>query len=384
MRATGRGTGAVIAGLYDAITDRRGFPGFLFGLIALLGVFRVLYPDAPSNGDLQEQLRLMADWRLVYGAGANPPLFTWLAKLANAVLGHPAAAVEMVRFGLLSLFCVLTAQTVRVMMDDARLAALAGLSAFAIYAVGWEMQFRYTNTMLLIASIPATLLVLLRLDRDTGPVAYAEFAVVTAFGFYGSHSYDIVWIAFVGAALMDQRLRGRLLHRRMVPAALLALLLLSPLIYWFATHSGIPADLDRLRIVPLAYGSAIVPPVSALSDLAWAMAGLLAPLVPILLLLWPRAFGRVKDAGDADRTRHRALLRRYLLIAAAFLIAGIVMFGVERTPQRYLYVLLPILPLIYLRLAAAGFVTPRRAWFAAILALLAVSTVVGVWVRGVS
>jgi len=372
----------LIASLYAAVTDRRGFPAFLIILIAILCVLRVIYADTPPNGDLKDQLKLMAEWRLAYGA--NPPLFTWLAKLPDGALGHAVAAVELVRFSMLWLFCLLTAHTVKAMTDDGRLAALAGLSAFAIYAVGWETLFRYTDTLVLIASIPMTLAVLLRLDRDNGPASYGLLAVVSAVGFYGNHAYDIVWTAFVGAALMDERLRGRLLHRRVVPGALLALLLLSPLIYWLATAADMANGLEKLRIVPLAYAPGIVPPASALADLAWAIGGMLVPLVPILILLWPRAFGRVKDAGDADRTRYRALLRRYLLIASALLVAGILMFGVERTPQRYLYVLLPYLPLVYLRLAAAGFVTPRRAWFAAILAVLAVSSVVGVFVRGVT
>ena len=138
----------------------------------------------------------MAEWRLVYGAGANPPLFTWLAKLVDGVLGHPVAAVELVRFAMLWLFCLLTGHTVRAMTGDGRLAALAGLSAFAIYAVGWETLFRYTNTMMLIASIPLTLAALLRLDRDNGAASYVLLAVVSAFGFYGKHTYDVVWIAF--------------------------------------------------------------------------------------------------------------------------------------------------------------------------------------------
>ncbi len=369
------------ATLYAAVTDRRGFPAFLTGLVVILCVLRVIFHDSPPNDDLKDQLKLMAEWRLVYGAGANPPLFTWLAKLASGALGHPVAAVELVRFAMLWLFCLLTAHTVRAMTGDGRLAALAGLSAFAIYAVGWEALFRYTNTMMLIASIPMMLAALLRLDRDNGPASYVLFALVSAFGFYSKHAYDVVWIAFVCAALMDARLRGRLLHRRIVPAVLLALLLLSPLIYWLAAAVDMTSDLEKLRIVPLAYAPAVVPPLSVVSALAWALVGLLVPLVPILLLLWPRAFGRVKDAGDSDRTRHRALLRRYLLIAAAFLLVDVLMFGMDRDPQRQLYILLPVLPLIYLRLAAAGFVTPRRAWFAAMLVILALAAAVGVAVR---
>jgi hypothetical protein len=96
-------------------------------------------------------------------------------------------------------------------------------------------------------------------------------------------------------------------------------------------------------------------------------AGLVAPLFVILLVLCPGAFWRVRDAGDLERARWRRLLARYLLIILALLVAGIFILGMRRFQLRYVYVLLPVLPWAFLRLAAAGFGGLRRQQLAAAL-----------------
>ncbi len=357
----------MIAALHDAVTGRRGFPIVLTLIILAYWLLRVLYPDTPSNDDVKEQLWMMVDWRLGYGSGANPPLFTWLVMVVDGVVRAAVPSVEIVRFVVFWLFCYMSAYVIRVMTGDDRLSALAGLAPLAVYAVGWEAVFRHSNTMLLILSIPLTLTALLRLDRRDDWGAYLIIAAVTAFGFYSKYNYAIVCAGFWGAALMDTRLRARMLDRRMIVALLAVLLLLAPLLHWIAGHySGMLAH-GRLRIDLQPTYRAVPVPVSALADLAVQGAGLVAPLFVILAVLCPRAFWRVRDAGDIDRARWRRLLGRYLLIVLALLVAGIFILGMRRFQLRYVYVLLPVLPWAFLRLAAAGFGVVRRRQLAAAL-----------------
>lgn len=374
----------MIASLHDIVTDRRGFPVFLTVILAVYCALRLTFPDAPSNADVVEQVKMMSAWRLGYGSGANPPLFTWLAILVDKALAAPALAVELVRFAMLWLFCLFTAGTVRAMTDDARLGALAGLSAFAIYAVGWEALFRNTNTMMLIASIPMTLGALVRLDRGRDAGAYLAVAAATAFGFYSKYTYAVVWVGFFGAALFDARLRARLLDRRMLLAMIVVVLLLSPLFYWAAEHFDAMMNHGRRRFYTPPHYPQLGVYVSAMVDIAVAAAGLLVPLLPILLLVFPRLLVRVTDAGDFQRRRWRRLLRRYLAITIVSMIAGILAFRVTHFQTRYIYVLLPILPLAFLRVASAGSRTRPRQWLAAILVLMAISVAAGMTYRGVT
>jgi 4-amino-4-deoxy-L-arabinose transferase-like glycosyltransferase len=374
--------GDLIAGLHDAVTGRRGFPVFLTVIVLGFLAIRVLFPDGPSNDDVKEQLWMAVDWRMGYGSGANPPLFTWLVRIVDSGVGSIVVSAEIVRFALLWLFCFLSALFVMQATDDRRLATLAGLAPLAAYAVGWEALFRHSNTMLLIASIPLTLLTLTRLDRRADWPGYLLFALVTAFGFYSKYNYGVVWIGFIVAALFDDRLRRRLLDWRMIAALVLALLLLSPLLYWISGHLDGMLSHGRARIAEAPERPTLPIALSALLDLAVAFAGLLVPLFVMVAVLCPRAFGRVRDTGGTDPARWRRLLTRYLVVVLAILVAGIFALDTTRFQTRYVYVLLPVLPWIFLRMAATGFGGRRRQWLAAAMVVLTVLVMAGAAIRG--
>lgn len=375
----------MIGALHDAVTSRRGFPVFLTLVAVAFCLLRVLFPDAPSSDDVKEQLWMAVDWRLGYGSGANPPLFTWLVRIVDAALGATLVSVEVVRFALLWLFCMLSAHVVRAISGDDRLAALAGIAPFTVVAIGWNALFHYTNTMLLIVSVPLTLAALLRLDRDGGWRAYGFFALVTAFGFYSKYTYAVVWLGFLAAALLDRRLRARLLSRRMALALVLAGLLLSPLLHWLAAHSGNLLSHGRARVAEPPHHPALPGPASALVDVAATAAGLVVPLVAMLLAVCPRAFfWRVPESGDAERTRWRALLGRYLGVVFALIVATILTLGIRQFEVRHALLLLPVLPWLFLRLAAAGFGGRPRQWLAAGMIGVILLVIAGTAVRGVT
>lgn len=374
----------MIAKLHAAVTGRRGFVIFLTSVLVAACVLRILFPNAPSNDDVKEQLWMSVDWRLGYGSGANPPLFTWLVKIVTAAVGSTLAAVELVRFALLWTFCMLSAHVVRVMTGDARLAPLAGLAPLAVFAVGWEGLFRHSNTMLLIVSIPMTIAALLRLDRRGDWTGYLMFAAASAFGFYSKYNYAIVWLGLCAAALMDSRLRARLLHPRMIAALLVALLLLSPVLYWAVEHFDAMLGHGRLRLNMRPTYSAVPAVVSALMDLVAAVAGLILPLFAILLVLCPRAFLPAIPVDDGDRSRWHGVLVRYLLTVAAVLVASVFVFGMAHFQTRYVYVMVPVLTLAFLRLAAAELGERRQQWLAATLVVVILLVIAGAALRGVT
>lgn len=375
---------AAVSRFLDAIASMRGFTVFLSLAVIGFGLIRLSFPDGPSNDDVKEQIWMAVDWRLGYGSGANPPLFTWLVRSVDGAVGKVVVSTEIVRFALLWLFCFVSARVVSLMTGDERLAALAGLAPFAVYAVGWEALFRHSNTMLLIVSIPLTLLALMQLDRRAGWPAYFLFGAVTAFGFYSKYNYGIVWIGFVAAALMDERLRRRLMDRRTLAALLFAALLLSPLAHWISGHLDGMLSHGRSRISEAPEHPGLPVALSALLDLFVSAAGLLVPLFVVLAALCPRAFWHVRDAGNTDLARWRRFLTRYLIIAVGMLVAGIFVLGTTRFQTRYVYILLPVLPWIFLRLAAVGFGGTRRRWLAAALVLLIVFVMAGAVARGIT
>lgn len=376
--------GGIVASLHDAVTGRWGFPVFLTLVMTAFWLLRVSFPEAPANADVKEQLWLSVGWKLGYSSGANPPLFNWLVVAADGVLGTAVPAVELVRFALLWLFCYFSAEAFRGMTSDARLGALAGLAPLSVFAVGWEALFRHSNTMLLMAAIAMTLFALQRLDRRNDAVAYLFFGLATAVGFYSKYNYAVVWIGFLAAAMTDERLRRRLLDRRMVAALLLALLLLAPLLYWVAGHIDGIVGHGRMRMNEKPAFPALPGQMSALLDLAAKAAGLVLPLFAILLVLCPRAFRRPGSAGGVEPARWGRLVGRYVLIVAAILVVAVFVSGMTRFQARYVYVLLPVLSLAFLRLAAAGISVRRRQWLAAALVAVIVLVIAGTAYRGVT
>lgn len=368
--------------VHDAVTSRRGFVIVLTTVVVAFCGLRIYFSDSPSNIDVKEQLWMAVDWRMGYGSGANPPLFTWLVRLVDMVLGSIAASTEIVRFASLWLFCFLSAFTLRRMTGDAALAALSGLAPFAVFAVGWEALFRHSNTILLMASIPMTLAALLRLDRRDDLRAYLLLGLAVAFGFYSKYNYALVFSGFAVAALCDRALRRRLFDRRILISLGVALLLLTPLLQWISGHLGGMLDHGRLRLGGGANYPGLPVEVSATIDLVVVGSGLIMPLFAILLVMCPRAALPLRDTGDEGGPRWRRFLAIYLGVVLLLLLAGIALSGAVEFHDRYVYVLLPVLPLAFLRLHAAGFRgLPRRLLAIALVAVI-LSVMAGTAYRG--
>jgi hypothetical protein len=170
----------------------------------------------------------------------------------------------------------------------------------------------------------------------------------------------------------------------MIAALLLVLLLASPLLHWVAGHLDGMLGHGRMRLAERPAYPALPGWLSALADLVAHTAGLVVPLFLILLPLCPRAFGRFAGDGDVDRLRWCRLIRRYLLIVFVALMGAILALGSTRFQARYVYVLVPVLPLAFLRLAAAGFGGRRRQWLALALVVVILLVIAGAIFRGVT
>lgn len=368
--------------LSDTVTSRLGFLAYLTSVMAGFWLLRVTFPKGPSNADVFEQFWMMVSWKWSYGSGANPPLFTWLVKIVDTVIGMPALSVETVRFAFLWLLCFLSAQCFRTMTGDGRLAALAGFAPLSVYAIGWEALFRHSNTLMLMVSIPLTFIAIVRLGNNRNWGAYLFFGLVTAFGFYSKYNYAIVWCGIMVAALFDRDLRGSLLHPRMIGALMLTLLLMSPLLHWISNNlPGILSHGQNHLQRPPNHPS-LPGPLSALVDMVVHALGMLVPLYIFLLIICPSAFSRSARAGAT--LRWQRLHERYLLFVFGALVTTVFLLGAGEFPLRYIYVLLPVIPLAFLRLAGAGVGSHAFRGLTTIIAGLIVLIMVGTAYRGVT
>jgi hypothetical protein len=300
--------------MYRLATTRRGFLIYLTLVVAALYALRVIFGDRPGNIDVREQLDFIGAWKLGYSTGANPPLFTWLANLAYAVIGEPVAAAELVRFVMLWLACLLTWLAVRRLLVDGRLAALAGLAPFSSIMLGWEAIFRYSNTTMLIMSVAFTFYALVRLDQRSALPSYLLLGVAIGVGLMSKLNYAVFVAALAAGALTDAGLREHLRDWRSFATLGVATAIFSPFLIWFATRSGAVLSHGHHRVtLPPSYEYLSVPvPVSLLLDVVVGVAGIGLPLLVLPAAMCGRhgrpaalsALPRGSSGGD-DRANRR-------------------------------------------------------------------------------
>jgi 4-amino-4-deoxy-L-arabinose transferase-like glycosyltransferase len=372
--------------MYRLTTTRRGFLVYLTLIMAALYVLRVTFNDAPQNIDVREQLAFIGAWTLGYGSGANPPLFTWLAKLAHAVIGKPVAAIELIRFVALWLACVFTWLAARRLLTDGRLAALAGLAPFSSIMLGWEAIFRYSNTTLLIMSVAFAFYALVRLDQRPSLASYLLLGVAIGVGLMSKVNFAVFLVALAAGALCDPGLRARLLDRRMVVSLGAAAVIVSPLVVWLATRSQNALSHGHQRMtLPPSYEYLDVPiSISLLLDVMVGMAGIGVPLLVLVALLAPLAFRPGWGVATGDARRYQRCLAIHLAVMLGLIFVGLLLFEVTQLQVRYFFVFGLLIMLTILRVAAANLSEARLRVFGTIVAAIPTVAVMAALVRGMT
>ena len=369
----------MIAAIHDFVTSRRGFFVFVTGVLATLWLVRAIFNDTPRNADVEWVLSVMGDWRLTYGG--VPSLMTWTEQFFTMLFGVGHLVVEFVRFSVLWLFYALTYLCARALLGDDRLAATAGLAPFAVYMVGWELLFRQNDSVMLLMSIPATLYVLILLDRQAKLSSFLLFGLVTALGLLSKYNYAIFWFALVLAALSDEVLRKRFLDKRMLLSLGVALVILSPLILRHLDNIDGLLGKGKRSLMASPSIESIPAAVSASIDLLLATLGILVPLVLIVAIFVPRGLCPLPRTPVDQGARYRRLLQVSLCILFGFILAGIFAFEISRVEQRYIYVLMLFVPYLFLRIAAARPTIAQRRGLATALAATALIAVTGTVIR---
>jgi hypothetical protein len=376
-----------------ATTDR----GFILYLSLVMAALRVIFSDAPENIDLVEQLAFLDAWKLAYSSGANPPLFTWLAKFALAVLGERVAAIELVRFVALWLACVFTWFAARRILapastnpalgqEDVRLAALAGLAPFSSIMLGWEAIFRYSNTTLLIMSIAFAFYALVRLDQRPAISSYVLLGVAVGVGLMSKVNFAVFLVALAAAALSEPGLRARLIDRRIAATLTAAAVIVSPFVIWLVTRTeAVVAHGHQRMTLPPSYGYLGVPvPVSLLLDVVVGVAGIVVPLLFFVALFAPLAFRPGWAVATGSVERYQRCISVHLAAMLALVAGGLSVFEVTQLQVHYFFAFDLLVMLVMLRVAAANPAPKRFRWLGEIIAAMPLIVVAVALVRGLT
>lgn len=188
-----------------------------------------LFPGVAE--DDAEQFYYAQSWALGY-KGSQPPLFTWLVKGAESIMGVGVGPLFAVKYATLFGFYVFYYLTARLIINDRMLAAFAALSPVAFYYIGWDSVVNYSNSLMLAASLAATLFALLRLRIHSGLGNYAILGLAIACGFLAKYNFALSLIPLLIAGLFHPEIRRNLVSFKIIITVSVVVSLVTPHAYW--------------------------------------------------------------------------------------------------------------------------------------------------------
>lgn len=338
-----------------------------FCALRLATVPAIFYDDA------LEALRGQG-WSLAY-VSSQPPLYTWIVRAAAIGLGNAPLAHALVKYACFAVAGIAIFHAARATIADVRLAAFATGSLLMVWDLGVEAHRQLTQTVLLLAFIAATWLVVVRILRDGASTGRAvALGLVIAGGALTKYSYVIYAGALALVLAFDPTARARFADRRLWLAAAIVAALVAP-------HLIAMQGLARVSAA-LFVGDAGGPVERRLTAL-WRLVSIVvvAPLaMPVVwAAVFPAAFRRA-PSGTPPQGPLETLLARWSLATLAVFALGGVAFGTFNLRPHYVEPLLVPVAILFFarlaRLAPAEIALRRFAWAilaAAVLGAFAVT-----------
>ncbi len=359
----------------QALAPMRGFLLCLGLYMLLLFALRgFLFPAASSDAAEQLLFSQSLDWGYSL---RNPPLYTWLVIASQQFFGVTIHSVAFVKFTAMFLIYLFLRQAAFGVLKDERLASVAALSPLALYLIAWDSVMNYSQTVLVAAMYPATFCALLRLDRRDGLASYAILGVAVGIGLMSKYTYAIFIISLLAAAMMDPRLRLRLLNARSLISVAIAAVIVLPHLLWFLENSAALAPLVQSKFAFPHDADPVSTAFLGLGAVVTAFFNASVPLIVLLALFFWKAFAPLRGA-SAPSDRYRRIVGASLIIMTGVIV--VLVLGAEVTRLRTHYMVLFILFPVYFfaRVQAAGVSGAALARYAGVVSVLAVIIAIAV------
>jgi 4-amino-4-deoxy-L-arabinose transferase-like glycosyltransferase len=340
----------------------------LFALLAFL-----LVADLTLSLGLSENLnpdsadQLIFGQRLALGYHDQPPLYSWMTWCSIRLFGPTALALDVVKTLVLAAIFVGVYRCSREILGDERRAALATAATLLIPTFSWHALFYLTHTNLLCAICAFTLHAVLRLRKRDTWADYAWLGVCVGLGVLSKYNYVFFAAALVAAGLTVTSVRVRLLNRRLLLSAGIALVIAGPHLLWLVGNwNAVMASLTfkaRIGQAPRSLGGLFAGTRSLVTNIII----LPAPLVACLLVIFPQVLRR-REVADEGET----LLGRFFLAVVVLMLLQVA-GGAVRFHERWLQPFTILTPIYFFtRLRDVELPAPRLFAFRAALMVVVV------------
>ena len=319
--------------------------GLLHGLMRLL---------ISASAELDEAEQLLLSQSLALGYTDQPPLYTWLLIVVQALVGVNVLSLTVLKHLLLfgTYACLFLAA--RGVLQNAHLALLAALSLWFIPQIAWESVRDLTHSVLVTSLSAGCLYVTLALVRDGLTRHYFVLGPLLGLGALSKYSFLVFAAAWLGAALIHRGTRHRLCDRRIWLTLGLAGLTILPHFLWWLGHAELDTSPAFKKLARQDSLQSVYAIGTGFLRLIWASVSFLTPFWAVCLLLLPSAtWRRSPVANEAGCCRE--LLERFFLLVFTTLSLSVLLFGVTHFKDRWMQPFLFLTPFyVFVRLQGVG------------------------------
>lgn len=331
-----------------------------------------------TSYDGAEQLLFTQYWDWGYGR-SQPPLYTWLLRGLHEVFGVSIATENLLKFGLLATAFLLAFRLARVCGLDRRGATGSALALFLIAEVGWESQRNYSHSVLLIVSILAFAVGLLRLRVARGVGGFVLLGVLIAVAVLSKYNALFLIVALLAGDAVVSGRRALARDARLLVSVAVALLLVWPHLAWMSAHVEAVTALSGKLGIDGAEG-ALTHRAAGLLRLGLAILAVASPMMLVALLAIWRPVGALRDPAPAEPVR---VLGWALFFGLALAVAAVIVIGVGRVEPRWLVPWAVLLGPVLLGTLRGGVLRTRAATALALAGSLAALVIAPIlWLNG--
>ena len=284
-------------------------------------------------------------WAYRYKA---PPLFVWMLTLLGSLIPVGAFPISLLRYMLLGIVYGLVYLTARRLIADPRLAALSVYSFAAINTFAEASHRNLLHSTALAALLSVAWYVFVRLAASPRLGWYLALGAAFGVGMLAKWNFVVFALALPLACLLNREARALVLTWKIVPAALVAAMIVLPTLI-ATVKMGAPED-ESVRAVLEAGGG---PGLAQIAEGSWNLVDAAIiyslPLLPIVLILFgPSLWRGIRtagpEAGPFPRVTTAGLVGTTMAIGLALLWLLVLFLGATEFKVRYMYPVLLILP----------------------------------------
>lgn len=317
------------------------------GYVLLAAIVRIVRSSALEYDEAQQAI---FSQYVLWGYGAQPPLYSWLQYGLNALIGSSIASLTLLKNGLLFTCCLIFCLAARLVLRDRSLVKIATLGVLTLPPVFVMSQRDLTHTVLALVTVSLFAFALFRTLKTPTAAGYLLTGIAIGLGALAKYNCVLIPLAAIIAIALDRDLRPRLFDWRMLLTIGAAAAIALPHGLWVLDNIGIATAQTTGEMLEgsehIAYHG-----LDGTLDLLSAFLKGIALTTAVFAVLYFRDIKAIIRASDAS-TR---LVGRIILFSLLMVLVIIWGLGVVNIRQKWLSVYLLLWPLyLALKVQAAA------------------------------